>query len=244
MTGCGSPWRARLSEYLDGDLSAADRAGVEAHLDACPDCLRTLGELEAVVARARSLEDRPPGRDLWPGVEAAITAPGSAAGAGARAGGSDPRARLSGGRFGRGWARRSVRMTLPQLAAAALVVMLVSGGSAWLLGPGLDLGEPAGTTATGGPVRAVALEAEAPEAVASEVADLERTLLEARDRLDPATVRILEKNLAVIDRAIRESRRALELDPGNPFLERHLDRAWERKVEYLRDAASVLEWSS
>jgi hypothetical protein len=57
-------------------------------------------------------------------------------------------------------------------------------------------------------------------------------------------VRILEKNLAVIDRAIRESVAALAVDPGNEFLVDHLEGAYRRKVDYLREATALLSWGT
>jgi len=30
------PWAARLSDYLDGELTDAERSALERHLDACP----------------------------------------------------------------------------------------------------------------------------------------------------------------------------------------------------------------
>ncbi len=44
----------RLSDYLDGEeLSATERAAIEAHLATCGACRTTLAELEAVAARGR-----------------------------------------------------------------------------------------------------------------------------------------------------------------------------------------------
>lgn len=246
MSECHSPWRDRLSEYLDDGLSGSDREGIEAHLEACASCSRTLDELGAVVRRARSLEDRPPDRDLWPGIEAAI-AEGRARdrSAGRLRDGNDGRSveepSVPGPRSA--WAG-TVRMSIPQLAAAALVVIALSGAGAWALLRGTGPDAPRTATGPDGPARVVAVEEGAPERIAPELAELERALEAARDELDPATVRILEKNLALIDRVIAESRRALELDPANPFLERYLDRAYQRKLEYLREAAAVAEWSS
>ncbi|MGH7629297.1 MAG: anti-sigma factor family protein, partial [Gemmatimonadales bacterium] len=57
------PWTHRLSEYLDGDLTAAERAALERHLAACPACSTTLAELTRVVMRARALPAPPPGSD-------------------------------------------------------------------------------------------------------------------------------------------------------------------------------------
>ncbi len=72
---------------------------------------------------------------------------------------------------------------------------------------------------------------------------MEALLSEHRDELDPNTVRILEKNLGIIDRAIQESGEALAGDPGNEYLREHLDRAVRRKVAYLRDASLISGWS-
>jgi hypothetical protein len=56
-------------------------------------------------------------------------------------------------------------------------------------------------------------------------------------------VRVLEENLTVIDRAIEQSRQALERDPNSTFLTDHLNDALGRKVELLR-TATLLQSSS
>ena len=56
-------WTDRLSEYLDGELGAADSTALEAHLPTCTDCRATLEQLRRVVAQAQGLEDRPPTGD-------------------------------------------------------------------------------------------------------------------------------------------------------------------------------------
>lgn len=43
----------RLSDYLDEELAAGERAKVEAHLAGCDECTRFGGELGAVVAALR-----------------------------------------------------------------------------------------------------------------------------------------------------------------------------------------------
>src|SRR5437867_8857380 len=174
-------WADRLSEYLDGELNARERAGVEAHVKGCPECARTLAGLEAVVARARRLPERAPEADLWPGIERRLAPRGRVI---------DLRALLSGG--------RRVSVPVPQLLAAALVLMLLSAGAVWLAlerrttlraVPGL---EPAANAALG------TSDATVPEAagvVAADfgfsrydaaIADLERILAQHRGQLDPA----------------------------------------------------------
>jgi hypothetical protein len=71
------------------------------------------------------------------------------------------------------------------------------------------------------------------------VSDLELVLRDDRDRLDPRTVVIIEKNLKAIDDAINEARTALDNDPANPYLNSHLADARQRKLDLLRHAASL-----
>ena len=71
------------------------------------------------------------------------------------------------------------------------------------------------------------------------VADLEQILVEQRDTLDPRTVVVIERNLAVIDEAIRQARAALEIDPANTFLNSHLADARRRKLDLLRRATAL-----
>ena len=228
-------WADRLSEYLDGELNARERAGVEAHVKGCAECARTLAELGAVVARAGRLPERAPEADLWPGIERRLAPRGRVI---------DLRALLSGG--------RRVSVPVPQLLAAALVLMLLSAGAVWLAlerrttlraVPGL---EPAANAALG------ASDTAAPEAagvVAADfgfsrydaaIADLERTLEQHRGQLDPATVRVVELNLRLIDRAIAQARRALESDPANPYLNNHLADQMRLKVDVLRQVTALI----
>lgn len=229
-------WSESLSDYLDGGLSAADAAGVEAHLGECADCRRVLDDLRGLVAAARGLEPRSPARDLWPGIRERIEAEKGARilelPTGPRRGGRTP------------WSSFHVRLSIPQLAAASVALLLMGGGAVGLLGPA---GAPDGAgVEKGTPSAAVRTASLTPEEEASgeEIRELEEALARGRDRLTPNTIRILEKNLGIIDRAIRESRAALEVDPGNPFLQEYLDSAVERKREYLRQTVALVEAST
>jgi len=119
-----------LSEYLDGDLDARARAAVETHLRDCAECTAVLDEMRAVSSHARALEAEPPAVDLWPGISARLDR---------RRGAILPLPTwLKGG--AERWS-----FTLPQLAAAALVIALISGGSVWWA---LRSGAPARTAAS------------------------------------------------------------------------------------------------
>lgn len=209
-------WTNRLSEYLDGDLTPAERTALEEHLAACGACRGTLDELRRVVARAQALDDRPPAADLWPGIAEHIGAVSLAA------------------RRQRG-ARRRLSFTMPQLVAASIVLVLFSAGSARLLVRNPPPQPIQGTTSRMTNVGMSPLDAR----TAASVAALEETLARNRGRLDTATVRVIEKNLGIIDRAIRDAQSALAADPANAYLNQHLAQETRRKLELLRQAATL-----
>ncbi len=64
--------------------------------------------------------------------------------------------------------------------------------------------------------------------------DLSHIFAAERGRLRPETVAVLERNLAVVDVAIGESRAALAREPANAELRRFFAAAARQKVELLR----------
>lgn len=232
-------WTDRLSDYLDGEQRPEERVELEAHLDECESCRRVLEELRAVAARARALPDVPPARDLWPGIATAIQAPPLSGAAEAGQVIALPTAetrRLA-------HPARRVSLTHSQLAAAAVSLMVLSVLATWWAGSGLAVrGVPGDRAAPGAVIMAADVPAP-PEGLALELRSLEEALAQSSTPLDPNTVRIIEKNLAVIERAIDESRQALAVDPGNTFLVDHLERAYRHKLTYLREAVQLAGWS-
>lgn len=70
-----------------------------------------------------------------------------------------------------------------------------------------------------------------------EIGALRAVVRERRTELDSGTVAVLERNLGIIDEAIRQSREALARDPNSSFLGRQLTQALDRKLELLRTVA-------
>lgn len=128
--------------------------------------------------------------------------------------------------------RRTPRWRTMGLAAAAAIA-LVAGSSAVTLH--FARGRPGVATAP----RIPAIEA----GYASATADLLRALDAQRSHLSPATIATLERNLAVIDAAIAESRAALASDPGNRDLEALLLAGYRQKVALLQQATRLAERS-
>ena len=161
-----------------------------------------------------------PATDLWPGVAARI----------------EPRTAPR---------RTQVSFTLPQLAMAASLLIAVASGLTWLASR--QPSAPVDTQQTvvaqsesvgeveGGIVNANFADAQFDAAVT----DLEQILRNERDRLDPRTVLVIERNLKTIDLAIQEARMALNDDPANAYLNSHLADARRRKLDLLRQATTL-----
>lgn len=211
-------WLDRLSEYLDGELDAAERGALDEHLRGCAECTRTLAELEQVVAAAAQVQNRPPERDLWQGIATRIAAPPQVLPLQPR----DHRRRLS--------------FTLPQLAAAAVLFLMLGAGGLYLA---MDREGAAPTAGAPAPAPQARLVSQGYETQATAITELEQALAQDRDRLDPATVRVLEQSIASIDQAIAEARAAMEQDPANPYLRRYLDGAMKKKIDILRRAVTM-----
>ncbi len=213
----------RLSAYVDAGLEGEALAAAEAHLAACAACRDELAGLRRVTGLARALDDRPPQRDLWPGIAARITT-------------SEP-ADIVPLR-----PRRRFAFSVPQLAAAGVALCLLSAGVA-----GTAVHFAAGRQPQGAPD--LALSKGAPIAVPvvqrtvvpydSAISELEGILTARRNDLDSSTVRTVEASLRVIDRAIAQARAALMRDPNNPYLNGHLRSTLDRKLDLLRRVAML-----
>ncbi len=237
----------------DGELDDATRRSLEQHLERCAACRRVLDELRAVVRAAGALGPLEPPRDLWPGIsERLAPRPAALTPASARPGAAAVPTPLPArpGTAARHRRARRITLAVPQLVAAALVLVSLSAAAAWWAagGAGASAGAAGGFGLSGGGAGAQAVgpaalppAAAIPDDLARDLQALEGVLEAGREVLDPATVMILERNLATVERAIEESRRALELDPASDFLESHLTRAYERKLEYLREISRIVE---
>lgn len=168
-----------------------------------------------------------PARDLWPGVEAQVRLHRQPIAA----------------------SQRFFSFTITQLAVAASLLIAVASGLTWVIArqpaastSAVNAGEPViqaygvpEDTTDGQIVQANFADAQFNAAVD----DLEKILREERDRLDPRTVLVIERNLKAIDAAINEARMALNNDPANPYLNSHLADARRRKLDLLRQATTL-----
>lgn len=240
-------WTDRLSEYLDGDLGERDRVALEMHLESCATCREELEGLRAVVDRAHGLEHTAPATDLWPAIAARIEA------------GTRPLTM----RGPAPWKTWRLSLSLPQASLAALALVLISAGAMWwtvgraprlvtrgpsetgsrpfAAGTGPAAPSPASTspTTSSPPDDATLTAAFADPRYDATIAELQSILDNERSRLDPNTIKVVEKNLKIIDRAVAEARRAVAADPSSLYLREHLARVMMQKMSLLRQATQI-----
>lgn len=129
---------------------------------------------------------------------------------------------------------RTATRRRPLLAIAAALA-LVAGSSAVTMLVMRDSGPEPVPVAGTAPAPAPRFEAR----YVAETRELGDLLERQRDLLAPETVAALERNLAIIDSAIADSRAALAADPSNSELELLLRAGYEQKVALLEQAARL-----
>ena len=201
----------RLDDLVDGVLPEPERLEVEAHLASCDACRKEEQRLRAILAAARALPgEKTPPRDLWPEIAQAIGAK-----------------RVVPLEFGR---PKAPRWWMPALAAAAVLAAVAT---VVALRGAPPFGEPgAGTVVPVARGHVDLLDAEQGYARAAD--ELLAALAERRDSLSPETRASVDRNLAVIDQALKEIRDALQKEPGNAELTRMLASTHRKKVDVLR----------
>ena len=232
-----------LSELVDGTLSREGKARLESHLEECADCRTLLTDLRRLRESARALPKMTPPESLWQKVRADFDAEASGAGvrrlsAGLPASSAKPRP----GSVLRFIPRRP--SVLAGLAAAAVLVLAVSAGIFFATRPAVPAAAVEPTSAHPTPAQTVqSVEAEldlADQHYEKAIAGLEQVAKEGQALLDPQVAEVLQKNIGVIDQAIRESRTALRSQPTSELAQASLFDALQRKIGLLRDTISLI----
>jgi anti-sigma factor RsiW len=218
----------KMHDLLDGLLPAAEEAELRKHVEGCAPCREELARLEEVVTAVRGLpmSARAP-EGIWASIQARVgdTPPGA---------GDDARVLEFRGGAGR---RRRFHVTLPQLAAAAVLVSVLSAGSMWMAISGLDSRSTPAVVA--GELRSPAARAASlgDAGYAEAVGELEAIVEQGRDLLAPETVAAIDSSLRTIDEALAEVEAALQADPSSAVLGRMLVNHQRSRLRLLRQAA-------
>ena len=221
-----------LAAMVDEAIEPRDRRRVDAHLAGCEACRELLADLRAIRSLAATLEPIEPPARVWRDVRRRVAAEGRA-----------PRVAA------RWWSRRSFGGAGP-IRAAGLRSRWSVGGTALAAAAGILLAvvlvgnpdrvwSPASDT-PGGTVRPAPAGGLGPfeSAYVSAIRDLEQ-LAGARPPVLPAVQTVLAGNLAVVERAIAESRSAVEAAPGSDVARDRLRAGLANKLALLRTSAAL-----
>jgi hypothetical protein len=231
-------FEAMLPDYFEGALASHVVQKMLEHAGSCDRCESLMVDLDTIRAKARALPVLSPSRDLWEGIDSRIRMAESPS-LGRRP--VTARQRAVNRWFASPWANRYA------LAAAALVVVSVGltfTVTRWWVTrtvPGVAAGVAHLDSGPSG--RPDVVPVANSQTVTSEflydheITALHQILQQRRARLDPKTVAVLDRNLAIIDSAIVQSKAALAHDPASAFLANQLDQALNSKLELLKTAA-------
>jgi hypothetical protein len=206
----------QLNDCVDDSLDAREQDSALAHLASCRTCSDAVERLRLLRA---DLADLP--RSIQPPAHVLM---------GVRAGLAGTVVRP---------AHRTWYMRPRFLAAAAILLVAISSATtALLIGQTADTGPASPTPSLGGaPSSLVAVHA-LERSYEEEVAELQRALRGQQSALSPETLRVLQANIDIIDRALSEARAALRADPGNDALTDLVRSGYERKLDVLRSVSS------
>ena len=226
---------ARMHDAVDGLLSAAEMRQLDEHGAECDACRNDYARISETVEAIRSLPKAASTPEhLWNGIAARID--------GVRPGAEPVETDVI--RFPTPVeAPRRLAFTVPQLAAAALIVSLFSGTVVWSAMGGGD-GVTSRTTIgseLGPSARVVAAASTRYDEV---VSDLELILEQGRAVLSAETLLTIESSLGTVNSAIEEIEVALREDPNSDMLHRMLSTNQRTKLGVLQRAADAVRAQS
>jgi hypothetical protein len=200
-----------IGDLIDGALDPVNQAELDAHLRGCAACRELLDDLGEIRAAAASLDRRTPPDELWQAITSKIEA-------------STP-------------TRRSLAFSYGPLAAAAALVTVL-GVAAWF---GFSTHAPGGANEpTAELARATSELQLAEQHYLNAIASLEQLTVRKDTTLDPAVAAEIAQSLKSIDRAIDDSRAALETDPSSFVAQTSLLDALRMKVALLQETVSLM----
>jgi anti-sigma factor RsiW len=219
-----------ISALADGSLPASERPRVEVHLEACAGCRQLLEDLRSLRAEARRFEMLPVPDSLWPRLAARLRDQGV----------TEPKPAPS-----RSTAREWMGIAAVLVAAVALALFFVRGertepADEQASHSGAAPADERGNLAPLASVEGIEAELKlAEQHYERAIAGLQQVAA-SDGTLDPEVAETVQRNLQVIDRAIAESRTALNAEPQNRPARESLFEALRRKIVLLQDTIALM----
>ena len=226
------PNETAIHDYVDDALDARERSEIEQHLAACAVCRQLIDDLREIRRVAASLEPRDPPVRAWTRLERAIMLEQASHTASRR---GAPQ-------------KRGTAPVLWLAAAAAIILATIVGlrmkpGTPQPAVPRTAVNTPATTTAASADDAAQSVETELRQAedhYEKAIKGLEQIAAAEQGVFDPRTAATLQKNLAVIDQAIGESRAALRSEPSSEPAQQSLLENFKAKMGLLQDTVALI----
>ncbi len=196
-----------IGDQLEGTLRTRDRARLEDHLKACPECRELAGDFQKIAAEAKSLAQEDPADELWPAIRAGVAA--------ARRMGPVPA--IAHSRLKWAWAAGFVFL--------GVLLGLVVGLRPWKA--------ELPTAFAADQDRTVAKLEEAEQHYRLAIQAMTEALAPGHAALDAPTAFLLKRDLQAVDAGIASCRGALRRDPKNLDARIYLLGAYQMKVEVL-----------
>lgn len=254
----------RLDDFASGELPDIERRLLERHLEECGDCRAEAEAIRALLAEVSTLPTAiAPPADLWQGIAGRLEPRAAELPRGEetkvipfaprKKPWQPPRWALQAAAavvlvVGSSLVTARVMRQDPAGPVATLPAAQVAApGRTAPADPGAlaaapdarQVNNPAAPVAGNAQMTALAAFRPAEREYQQAVDDLARVLETRRASLAPETVATLERNLAIIDAAIAESRAALVNDPNSRELTQMLSSTYDAKVQLLRRAVEL-----
>jgi hypothetical protein len=222
-----------IQALIDGTLGPIRVAELEQHLDQCDACRALADDLRRIRDAAETLEDPAPPDHVWLQIAGRLRQEGRV---------HDPVVPIATGRRLPGLPRQRTWLGI----AAALV--LAVGASLLLLLPQFtgSPADPGGGTEQSNADGAAAVQSgvedlrKAEQLLQSGVAKLKEGLGAENQALPVDMAGTLDRNLQILDSAIRESSDALQKEPQNVAARNSLFDALQRKISLLQDTITLM----
>lgn len=226
-------FRDVASDLVEGVLGPSSHAGAEAHLTTCEECRLLVADLQRIRQTASSLERRPLPRSAWAAVVSRLNEEDAARGRPAPAP-APP--------------RRGLLVPSWAWMGAAALILLATGLGVWTVARltptprvAQDAAAPGGNASPGSLVESIETELQmAASHYEKAIEGLEQIASASDSPIDPVLMATLKDNLAVIDKAIDESRLALRAEPASQVAQENLFEAFRRKIGLLQDTISLM----
>ena len=229
-----------LNDYVDDLLDQQTALAVSEHLSGCSECSVQYAKLTSVLTSVGELPKSVlPPDDMWGELkqileqrkEIVLPVPAAKPGSGSRVNVAAPTP----------WRSRAF------MAAAAVILVAVSSGITAVV---LQNRYETKFAKSAPDFRApVAPETDNPGLLISfrlaegeynrAISQLVQSVDQQRDRLNPETIRTVDRSLAVVDSAIAEAKAALLADPNNGTLVDLLSASYQRKLDLLRRTSEL-----